>query len=62
MNFAEARSYLSEHIPLNTIRQIDGEITRIITWPGRACAAKMGAIVIQQLRQTAMEQLGTGIY
>ncbi|KAI0234502.1 hypothetical protein LSAT2_015220 [Lamellibrachia satsuma] len=37
---------------------VKDEVTRYITWPGQACAYKMGLLEIQRLRQKAVEKLG----
>lgn len=38
--------------------QIENEVDTIITWPGRACAYKIGEMKIRQLRQKAERMLG----
>jgi len=37
---------------------IEGEVDRYITWPGQACAYKIGEIKIRELRSMAEERLG----
>lgn len=34
------------------------EVDRYVTWPGQACAYKLGEIKIKELRTKAEEQLG----
>ena len=58
MSRDEAIAYLAEHTATPYV-QIETEIDRYITWPGQACAYKMGEMVIHQLRRTSEEQLGT---
>ena len=38
--------------------QIETEINRYITWPGQACAYKMGELEIKRMRAKASTQLG----
>ncbi|KAL5005121.1 hypothetical protein ScPMuIL_018577 [Solemya velum] len=38
---------------------LETEISRYITWPGQACAYKMGEIKIRELRETARRRIGS---
>ncbi|CAG2257846.1 unnamed protein product [Mytilus edulis] len=40
-------------------QQIENEVDMIITWPGRACAYKVGEMKIKQLRRRAKSILGS---
>lgn len=39
--------------------EVKDEVTRYITWPGQACAYKIGQLEILRLRQKAAQKLGT---
>ena len=39
-------------------QQIELEVDRYITWPGQACAYKIGEIKFLELREKATKELG----
>ncbi|XP_064458253.1 uncharacterized protein LOC135368720 isoform X2 [Ornithodoros turicata] len=53
----KAINFLLEHIASN-MAEVESEIDRYITWPGQACAYKVGELKIQELRQKAQNSLG----
>lgn len=60
-NFSWSRDQAIEFLKNYTANPIDDiriEIDRYITWPGQACAYKIGEIKIWQLRQKAQKELG----
>ncbi|KAL1417313.1 hypothetical protein MTO96_006191 [Rhipicephalus appendiculatus] len=52
-----AVQYLLEHTS-SSQAEVESEIDRYITWPGQACAYKVGELKIKQLRQKAQDALG----
>ena len=57
MSLDEAMQYMADHtvIPQEQIRT---EIHRYITWPGQACAYKIGELEILRMRRKAEKMLG----
>uniref|UniRef100_A0A6M2CRP3 DUF885 domain-containing protein n=1 Tax=Rhipicephalus microplus TaxID=6941 RepID=A0A6M2CRP3_RHIMP len=53
----KAVQYLLEHTS-SSQAEVESEIDRYITWPGQACAYKVGELKIKQLRQKAQDALG----
>ncbi|XP_063876034.1 uncharacterized protein LOC135108999 [Scylla paramamosain] len=53
-----AVAFLTNHTALSD-KSIQGQINRYITWPGQACAYKVGEIKIKELRQKAQNALGS---
>lgn len=39
--------------------EITTEVDRYLTWPGQACAYKIGELQIRKLRRKAKDELGT---
>ncbi|XP_076055407.1 uncharacterized protein LOC143033796 isoform X2 [Oratosquilla oratoria] len=52
-----AVEYLTHNTPLSA-EAIENEVNRCITWPGQACAYKIGEIKIKELRQKSQNALG----
>ena len=53
----EAIEYMLNHTFI-THKEASKEIDRYITWPGQACAYKVGEMKIKELRQVAEQRLG----
>ena len=53
----QAVQYMVENTIL-PVEGVEGEVDRYITWPGQACAYKIGERKIRELRRTSMERLG----
>jgi uncharacterized protein (DUF885 family) len=56
-SYHDAVAYMTENTCLS-YSDIIGEVNRYLTWPGQACAYKIGEIKFKQLRRLAEEQLG----
>ena len=60
MSRDDAVQYIADHTAMPR-SQIEKEVDRYITWPGQACAYKMGERQILRLRQIAEQELGNFI-
>ncbi|KFM68711.1 hypothetical protein X975_12563, partial [Stegodyphus mimosarum] len=54
----QAINYVLDHTACHK-KDIENEVNRYITWPGQACAYKVGEIKIRELRQKAEDELGS---
>ncbi|XP_065191294.1 uncharacterized protein LOC135822453 [Sycon ciliatum] len=54
----QAIDFVSENSALS-LHNVTTEVDRFITWPGQACAYKIGELEIQKLRREAEEKLGS---
>ena len=61
MSRDEAINYIAEHTAMPR-SQIEKEVDRYITWPGQACAYKMGELEILRLRNVAEQELRKSEY
>jgi len=52
----QAVKYLADHTALS-MREVNTEINRYISWPGQALAYKMGELKIKELRKRAEDRL-----
>ena len=57
MSRDDAIQYIADHTAMPR-SQIEKEVDRYITWPGQACAYKMGEREILRLRNIAEQELG----
>ena len=53
-----AIQYLVDNTALS-LANIQFEVNRYVTWPGQACAYKIGELAIKDMRKTAEEELGS---
>ena len=58
MSRDDAVQYIADHTAIPR-SQIEKEVDRYITWPGQACAYKIGEREILRLRNMAEQKLGS---
>jgi uncharacterized protein (DUF885 family) len=56
----QAMEYMLNYTAFSKAK-ITTEVDRYLTWPGQACAYKIGELKIQELRTKAQDELGISL-